>query len=123
MYHTKQDPCSLEANVKRQLDTLFIGAVMSESSLVDYAETKRLVGYRGGYSYNILSTMQRNMDTVKQKFPALYVEFRSILMRRLFESRYSSQSLFILCDAYVNKFATLRLFTYPEIEAALSRYL
>ena len=122
MYHTKQDPQSLEVNVRKQLDSLFIGVVMNETSLVDYARTKELVGYTGGYSYSALSNMQRNMDTVKRMFPALYGEFRAILMARTYDSRYENRSLFFVCDKYVNKFANLRLFTYNEIEMVLSRY-
>ena len=122
MYHTKQDPQSLNVNVRQQLDSLFIGAVMNETSLVEYARTKMLVSYSGGYSYNVLSTMQRNMDTVKKVFPALYDEFRGILMARVYESRRGGRSLFYVCDKYVNMFVNLRLFTYNEIESVLSRY-
>ena len=122
MYHTKQDPQSLEVNVKTQLEALFIGVVMHETSLVDYAHTKKLIGYTGGYSYTTLSTMQRNIDTVKRMFPALHAEFRTILMGRVHKSRKERKNLFYICDEYVNKFATLRLFTYNEVETVLSRY-
>ena len=122
MYHTKQNPLSLEVNVKAQLDALFIGVVMNETSLVEYARTKELVGYTGGYSYTVLSTMQKNMDVVKRMFPALYAEFRAVLLGRVYKSRRGGSSLFYVCDTYVNKFVTLRLFTYNEVETALSRY-
>jgi len=123
MYHTKQNPQSLEVNVRQQLDSLFIGVVMNETSLVDYARTKELVGYTGGYSYTTLGTMQRNMDTVKRMFPALYAEFRAVLMLKANKNRREGNgSLFFVCDQYVNKFATLRLFTYNEVETVLSRY-
>ncbi len=122
MYHTKQDPQSLNVNVRQQLDSLFIGVVLNETSLVEYARTKQLVGYTGGYSHSALSNMQRNMDEVKRRFPALFSEFREIFLSRIRKNTYLAENPFALCDSYVKQFANIRLFTYNEVESTLFRY-
>jgi hypothetical protein len=96
---------NLNSNLRVQMQSLFVGAVINDTSLINYAETKRLTGYDKGYSYEVLSKIQNRIDTVKRAYPTNYQNFRRELMYQISNPR--GESLFFICDRYINSFGNI----------------
>jgi len=48
----------LQSIIRKQMKSLFVGAVIDETSLEDYALTKELTAYQESYETNLLYAMQ-----------------------------------------------------------------
>jgi len=109
----RENHTELQRNIEKQINSLFIGAVVNETSLEDYAFTKELISYNSGYPIHQLCLMQKNMNIVKYDFPNIYASYRSELLSQIQGRNISS--IFTICDKYIYSFATLRLFNYNEV--------
>ncbi len=109
----RENSAELQRNIEKQIISLFIGAVVNETSLEDYAFTKALISYNSGYPTHQLCLMQKNMNIVKYDFPNIYASYRAELLSQI-QGR-SISSVFTICDKYIHSFSTLRLFNYNEV--------
>lgn len=95
----------LQRELKLQIQSLFIGTVVNDTNLCEYAEVKRLANYRGGYTYDTLCIMQKNIDAIKSVFPKQYADFRGELFHQLANPR--NETKFSICDRYIKAFLTI----------------
>ncbi len=116
----RENSTELQENVKKQINSLFIGAVVNETSLEDYAFTKELISYNIGYTTHELGVMQKNMNIVKFDFPNIYASYRSELLSQI-QGR-SISSVFTICDKYIRSFSTLRAFNYNEVNSSFRSF-
>jgi hypothetical protein len=110
----------LQGIIKKQMKSLFIGSVINETSLEDYALTKELTSYQGGYETHILCIMQRNMDIVKYDFPQLYAKYRTELISQIQGKR--EHDIFMVCDKYIKSFFSIRIFSHAEISNIFQQF-
>ena len=116
----RENSTELQKNIKRQISSLFIGAVVNETSLEDYAFTKELISYNSGYLTHELCMMQKNINIVKNDFPNIYASYRSELLSQI-QGR-SISSVFTICDKYIHSFSALRLFNYNEVNNSFRNF-
>ena len=110
----------LRSIIKKQMKSLFIGAVINETSLEDYAFTKELTAYKGGYEAHILCVMQRNIDIVKIDFPQLYSKYRTELISQI--QGKTKHDIFMVCDKYIKSFFSIKRYNYAGISNALQQF-
>jgi len=110
----------LQSIIKKQMNSLFIGAVINETSLEEYAFTKELTAYQGGYETHILCIMQRNIDIVKIDFPQLYSKFRAELMSQI--QGKIKHDIFMVCDKYIKSFFSIKRYNYTGISNAFKQF-
>jgi len=106
--------------LKKQMKSLFIGAVVNETSLEDYAYTKEFTAYRGGYDTHTLCVMQRNIDIIKIDFPQLYSQYRAELISQIQGKK--EHDIFMVCDKYIKSFFSIKRYNYTEISNAFQRF-
>jgi hypothetical protein len=111
---------NLSTNLRPQMQSLFIGAILNETSLIDYATTKRLIAYSKGYDLNTLTKMQKKIDSVKRLFPKHYKDMRAELLYQLSNPR--SESRFFICDRYINSFLSIVFMNSNSIYLAYDRF-
>ena len=111
---------NLVSNIRPQVQSLFIGAVVNETSLIDYANTKRLIGFTNGYTLAVLTEMQHKINSVKLNFPKEYEEFRRELLYQVGNRR--TETLFFICDRYINSFLNVSLSTSNRIWDAYNNF-
>ena len=109
----RSNSVTLATNIVNQINSLFVGVVINDTSLVEYAYTKKLIGYNGGYTFETLSKMQYNIDTIRSKFPNIYASYRIELLAQI-QGRGIS-SIFTICDKYINNFLNIRVFNHAEV--------
>lgn len=110
----------LHNTIRKQIKSLFIGAVINETSLEDYALTKELIAYKGGYETHVLCIIQRNIDIVKCDFPQLYAIYRAELLSQI--QGKSNNDIFLVCDKYIKSFFSIKIYTYVEIRNILQQF-
>lgn len=110
----------LHENLKSQIRSLFVGVVVNETSLIDYANTKRYLNYGGGYSFANLQKTQNNINEIKSKFPTIYMNFRRELMNKMFYAR--PHSFFSICDAYIKSFMSINYISEKELVLASDQF-
>ena len=111
---------NLSTNLRPQMKSLFIGAILNETSLIDYAITKRLIGYNKGYDLNTLSKMQGKINEVRRLYPQHYKDFRAELLHQLSNPR--TESRFFICDGYINSFLSIIFMNSNNIYLAYDRF-
>lgn len=111
---------NLVSNIRSQIQSLFIGAVINETSLIDYANTKRLIGYTSGYTLAVLTTMQNKINSVKLNYPKEYGDYRRELLFQISNQR--SETIFFICDRYINSFLNIPLVINNHVWDAFSRF-
>ena len=116
----RENSTELQENIKRQISSLFIGAVVNDTSLHDYAITKELIAYNKGYSTFELGVMQKHIDIVRFQFPNLYTSFRTELISQI-QGR-SISSIFTICDKYVRSFSDLKFFDHKELNSRFRKF-
>jgi hypothetical protein len=116
----RENSRELTKSIKSQIDSLFIGAVINETSLYEYARTKELVGYNKGYTTNQLAVMQKHMDVVRCEYPNIYTSFRSELLLQIQGRQLSS--IFTICDKYIRCFSSFRKFDYIEVNNSFRNF-
>jgi len=73
MKFTKRENSNeLQEIMQKQIKSLFIGAVINETSLYDYARTKEMVSLNTGYTSFKLGVMQKHIDYLRRTYPNLY---------------------------------------------------
>ena len=110
----------LQKAIKAQIQSSFIGTVINETSLCDYAEIKNLAAYRGGYSYDTLCIMQKNIDYIKNTFSKHYSDFRNELLLQISNPR--SESKFSICDRYIKAFSKVDIFEEKSVYNAYHEF-
>ena len=116
MNFTKRENSSeLQENIKRQIKSLFIGAVVNDTSLYDYAMTKEMVLHNAGYTTFELGVMQKHIDILRQAYPNLYSSFRMELLSQIQGRNISS--IFSICDKYIRCFSDLKFFDHKEFHS------
>lgn len=108
----RENPTELQENIKAQIKSLFIGAVVNDTSLYDYAITKELVSHNTGYTTYELGVMQKHIDMLRQTYPNLYSSFRVELLSQIQGRNISS--IFSICDKYIRCFSNLQFFDHKE---------
>ncbi len=111
---------NLVSNIRPQVQSLFIGAVINETSLIDYANTKRLIGYTNGYTLAVLTNMQSKINSVKLNYPKEYGDYRRELLYQI--SNQKTETIFFICDRYINSFLNISLVTNNHVWNAFSRF-
>jgi len=111
---------NLKSNIQTQVQSLFIGAVINGTSLIDYANTKRLIGYTKGYTLSVLTHIQNKINSVKGKYPKEYERFRTELLYQISNQR--TESLFFICDRYINSFSNLSVVNNAQVWDAYYRF-
>ena len=111
---------NLSTNLRPQMKSLFIGAILNETSLIDYATTKLLIGYNKGYDLNTLRKMQGKINEVRRLYPQHYKEFRAELLYQL--SNPPTESHFFICDRYINSFLSIVFMNSNNIYRAYDHF-
>jgi len=121
MPFTKQENINpLASKIQLQIKSLFIGAVINETSLEDYSSIKELIGYNKGYTRQQLGVMQSHMNILKKDFPSLYKVFRTELLFQIQGRNISS--IFTICDRYINSFSELIYFDYKDFYGSFTSF-
>lgn len=110
----------LQSIIKKQIKSLFIGAVINETSLEDYAFTKEFTSCQGGYETHVLCVMQRNIDIVKIDFPQLYSKYRAELISQMQGKK--EYDRFMVCDKYIKSFFSIKRYNYTGINNAFKQF-
>lgn len=110
----------LQRAIKAQIQSYFIGVLVNESSLCDYAELKKLSAYRGGYSYDTLCIMQKNIDAIKSIYPKHYADFRNEFLHQI--SNPKNESKFSICDRYIKVFSKIEIFDENSVYNAYREF-
>lgn len=108
----RENSTELQENIKRQIKSLFIGAVVNDTSLYDYALTKELVSHNAGYTTSELGCMQKHIDMLRQSYPNLYTSFRTELLSQIQGRNLSS--IFTICDRYIRCFTSIKFCEHKE---------
>jgi hypothetical protein len=116
----RENSTELQKNIKRQIKSLFIGAVINDTSLYDYAITKELISHNAGYTTFELNVMQKHIDILKQTYPNLYNSFRIELLSQV-QGR-SISSIFNICDKYIRCFINLKFFDHKEFNGRFRNF-
>ena len=111
---------NLKSNIRTQVQSLFIGAVINGTSLIDYANTKRLIGYTKGYTFSVLTHMQNKINSVKGNYPKEYENFRAELLYQVSNQR--TESLFFICDRYIKSFSNISVVNNAQVWDAYYRF-
>ncbi len=111
----RQNSNELQANIKGQIKSLFIGAVVNDTSLYDYAITKELISHNAGYTTFELGVMQKHIDGLRQAYPNLYSSFRTELLSQVQGRNLSS--IFTICDRYIRCFSSLKFCDHKEFHS------
>ena len=110
----------LQRTLKAQVQSLFIGTVINDTSLSQYADIKLLINYRGGYNYDMLCMMQKNINAIKQMFPKQYSDFRGELFLQLASPR--NETMFSICDRYIKAFSGITRYSENDVHTAFRKF-
>jgi len=109
----RENTTELQKIMQEQLQSLFIGTVINGTDLVNYARTKNLINFHGGYDGKEFDCIQWNMNEVKRLFPNVYASYRVELMAQIQGRNFSS--IFNICDKYIRSFSGIRSYTHTEV--------
>lgn len=107
--------------MKIQLKSLFVGVVVNEGSLNEYAKTKRIMRYQAGYSFETLSKIDSTINNIKSQFPGYYQDLRREFMHKLSNAR--PYTFFNLCDEYIKQFIDMNFISEKELILLRDRYM
>ena len=116
----REHSSNLEEKIRKQMHTLFVGAIVNDTSLVEYAQIKKAINFNKGYSFNQFCMIQKHIGIVKLEFPALYNSYRVELISKIQNRR--QESVFSICDLYVRIFSKMRIFNHSEINKYLLEF-
>jgi len=120
IFQSQSRPTELQRTLKAQVQSLFIGTVINDTSLSQYADIKLLINYRGGYNYDMLCVMQKNINAIKQMFPKQYSDFRGELLFQLASPR--NETMFSICDRYIKAFSGITRYIDNDVYTAYRQF-